>query len=338
MRPAITTALFAAATVLVIGVGTAFGPPSPRGDRQETSVRTMKNDDGRIISAAGHDVTPLSPAKVEELAKKLTPEQYRITQNAGTERPFCGTLLDNKKEGMYVCVVCGLPLFKSEHKFISGTGWPSFFVGYDPAHIRETSDNTLGMVRTEINCARCGSHLGHVFPDGPAPTGLRYCLNSESLSFIEAGQPVPEESRPIMKMENAYFAGGCFWGVEHGFQMIPGVIDVASGYQQGQVENPTYKQVCSGTSGHTESVRVVFDPSKVSYEKLVRFFMALHDPTQLNRQGPDYGTQYRSGIYTVGPEQLDVAQKVKAELQASKAFEGRKIVTEVEPTDTFYPA
>ena len=338
MRPAITTALFAAATVLVIGVGTAFGPPSPRGDRQETSVRTMKNDDGRIISAAGHDVTPLSPAKVEELAKKLTPEQYRITQNAGTERPFCGTLLDNKKEGMYVCVVCGLPLFKSEHKFISGTGWPSFFVGYDPAHIRETSDNTLGMVRTEINCARCGSHLGHVFPDGPAPTGLRYCLNRESLSFIEAGQPVPEESRPIMKMENAYFAGGCFWGVEHGFQMIPGVIDVASGYQQGQVENPTYKQVCSGTSGHTESVRVVFDPSKVSYEKLVRFFMALHDPTQLNRQGPDYGTQYRSGIYTVGPEQLDVAQKVKAELQASKAFEGRKIVTEVEPTDTFYPA
>ena len=113
-------------------------------------------------------------------------------QNAGTEAAFCGTLLDNKKIGMYTCVVCGLPLFKSEHKFTSGTGWPSFFTGFDPAHITEKTDASHGMVRTEICCARCDAHLGHVFPDGPPPTNLRYCLNSESLEFVEAGQPVPD--------------------------------------------------------------------------------------------------------------------------------------------------
>ena len=141
-----------------------------------------------------------------------------------------------------------------------------------------------------------------------------------------------------MVTENAYFAGGCFWGVEHGFQMIPGVISVESGYQQGSVDNPTYKQVCTGNTGHAESVKIVFDPAKVSYEKLVRFFMALHDPTQLNRQGPDFGTQYRSGIYTVGDEQLATARKVIAELAATAVFNGRTIVTEVEPAKTFYAA
>ncbi len=330
--------LFIVAAAIVVGAGAAFGPPAKGPRSKETTVRTMTNDDGRTISAAGHDVTPLPRAEVEELARKLTPEQYRITQNAGTERPFCGTLLDNKKDGMYACVVCGLPLFRSEHKFTSGTGWPSFFVGYDPAHIAEKVDNSHGMVRTEINCARCDAHLGHVFPDGPPPTGQRYCLNSESLTFIEEGADVPKESRPIMSTETTYFAGGCFWGVEHALQMVPGVIDVASGYQQGSVENPTYRQVCSGNTGHAESVQVVFDPQKVSFEKLARFFMALHDPTQLNRQGPDYGTQYRSGIYTVGEDQLEIARKLKAELQESPGFQGRRIVTEIEAAEMFYPA
>jgi peptide methionine sulfoxide reductase msrA/msrB len=338
MRTSTTIAIFTAATIVVAGVGAAFGPPSIGSPRKETTVRTTTDAQGRILSAAGHDVTPLSPGKVEQLAKKLTPEQYRITQKAGTEQAFCGTLLDNKKDGMYTCVVCGLPLFKSEHKFTSGTGWPSFFVGYDPAHVAEKTDASFGMVRTEINCARCDAHLGHVFPDGPPPTGQRYCLNSESLRFIENGAEVPKESQPLMKTESGYFAGGCFWGVEHGFQMIPGVISVESGYQQGEVENPTYRQVCTGNTGHTESVKVVFDPARVGYEQLVRFFMALHDPTQLNRQGPDYGTQYRSGVYTVGPEQQKTAEAVKLDLQASPAFAGRQIVTEVEPTEVFYPA
>ena len=338
MRISTTIAMFTAAAILVAGVGAAFGPPSSGSTRKETAVRTTTDDQGRTISAAGHDVTPLPRDKVAELAKKLTPEQYRITQNAGTEQAFCGTLLDNKKDGMYTCVVCGLPLFKSEHKFTSGTGWPSFFVGYDPAHIREKTDTSYGMVRTEINCARCDAHLGHVFSDGPPPTGQRYCLNSESLEFVEDGQPVPEASKPAKKTEDAYFAGGCFWGVEHAFQMIPGVFTVESGYQQGDIKNPSYRQVCGGNTGHAESVKVVFDPSKVSFEQLARFFMVLHDPTQLNRQGPDYGTQYRSGIYTVGSEQQKVAEKVLKELQASPAFADRRIVTEVEPAETFYPA
>ena len=338
MRISTTIITFIAAAVAVVGAGATFAPPSIGTDRKETAVRTTTDDDGRIISAAGHDVTPLSQDQVQALAKNLTPEQYRITQQAGTEQAFCGTLLDNKKDGMYTCVVCGLPLFKSEHKFISGTGWPSFFVAYDPAHITEKTDSSFGMVRTEICCARCGAHLGHVFPDGPPPTGRRYCLNSESLKFVEEGQPVPESSRPVLTTEEAYFAGGCFWGVEHGFQMVPGVISVESGYQQGTVENPTYRQICNGDTGHAESVKVVFEPSKVDYERLVRFFLTLHDPTQLNRQGPDYGTQYRSGIYTVGADQQQIAERVKSEIQASPAFAGRTIVTEVEPCEIFYPA
>ncbi|HPS79334.1 MAG TPA: peptide-methionine (R)-S-oxide reductase MsrB, partial [Thermoanaerobaculaceae bacterium] len=138
-------------------------------------------------SKSGYDVTPLSRERVAELAAKLDPEAYRVTQKAGTEPPFCGNLLDNHKDGVYVCVVCGLPLFSSEHKFNSGTGWPSFFRELDPAHVTRHEDRSLGMVRTEIDCARCGAHLGHVFSDGPKPTGERHCLNSASLRFYEKG-------------------------------------------------------------------------------------------------------------------------------------------------------
>jgi peptide methionine sulfoxide reductase msrA/msrB len=325
----------ALAVIAVIGLGVAASPNQTPPDRNTSTM--PDRDPQKQISSAGFDVTPLPREEVEVLAKKLTPEQYRITQNAGTERAFCGTLLDNKKDGMYVCIVCGLPLFKSEHKFISGTGWPSFFNPFDLAHVAETSDDTLGMARVEINCARCNGHLGHVFPDGPPPTGRRFCLNSESLEFLEDGQEVPIESRPL-PVETGYFAGGCFWGVEYGFQQIPGVISVESGYQQGRNDNPTYKQICAGDTGHAESVKIVFDPSKISYEKLVRFFLHLHDPTQLNRQGPDFGTQYRSGIYTVGAEQLATAQRVKAEVQSAALFNGRQIVTEIEPAKKFWMA
>ena len=135
-------------------------------------------------SASGYDITPLAPAERERLAQRLSPEERRILLDHGTEHPFCGGLLDNHEDGTYVCKLCGLPLFRSDSKFESGTGWPSFFAPIDPQHVRELRDISHGMVRVEIRCARCDGHLGHVFPDGPKPTGLRFCLNSASMDFV----------------------------------------------------------------------------------------------------------------------------------------------------------
>ncbi len=148
----------------------------------------------RMTSQTGYDVTPLTADRVEALATELTPEERRVILHQGTERAFCGLFLDNKKSGAYVCRLCGLPLFESTAKFDSGTGWPSFFRPFDPAHVHEIADTSHGMRRVEIRCARCDGHLGHVFDDGPAPTHQRYCLNSASLEFVDAGQPMPLRS------------------------------------------------------------------------------------------------------------------------------------------------
>jgi peptide-methionine (R)-S-oxide reductase len=165
-----------------------------------TSTRCQMNPttkspvSGPVISTAGYDVTPLGEEEVMKLAKDLSPEERRVLLNQGTEPPFCGNLLDNKKQGTYVCRLCGLPLFASKTKFESGTGWPSFYQPVDRAHVANIEDRSHGMVRTEIRCARCGGHLGHVFPDGPPPTRERYCLNSLSLEFIDDGQPLPRKT------------------------------------------------------------------------------------------------------------------------------------------------
>lgn len=292
---------------------------------------------GPNFSKSGYDITPYSRERVAELAKKLDAETYRVTQKAGTEPAFCGNLLDNKKDGAYCCVVCGLPLFNSDHKFNSGTGWPSFYREFDPEHVARKRDDGHGMVRVEINCARCDAHLGHVFEDGPKPTGERHCLNSASLKFYEKGSEMPAESRPT-QLATAYFAAGCFWGVEHYFQKGPGVIDAASGYMNGRTDNPTYKEICNHDTGHAEAVKVVYDPSKITYRRLLEAFFVMHDPTQLNRQGPDVGDQYRSGIFTTNAEQQREAEAFVKELAASDAYKTRKIVTVIEPAKTFFAA
>lgn len=308
------------------GAPVARGPSSPSAKHMTTKY-----------SKSGYDISPLLPEQVRKLAEKLDAEAYQITQKADTETPFCGTLLDNKKEGVYCCIVCGLPLFSSEHKFNSGTGWPSFYREVDPAHVTRRPDTSHGKVRTEINCARCGAHLGHVFDDGPPPTGQRHCLNSASLKFHVKSEELPPESRPV-KTETAYFAGGCFWGLEHYFQRGPGVIDAVSGYMQGDAERPTYQQVCTDRTGHVETVKVVYDPMRISYRRLLEAFFKMHDPTQLDRQGPDVGQQYRSGIWYATEEQKREAEACLRELQGEKRFGGRKIVTQLEPAKTFWPA
>ncbi|MGQ0553539.1 MAG: bifunctional methionine sulfoxide reductase B/A protein [Planctomycetota bacterium] len=294
----------------------------------------------RLLDERGQLTEPLSVAKIvksdAEWQAQLSAEQFRIARNQGTERAFCGLLNDNKAAGLYSCVCCGLPLFSSEHKFESGSGWPSYFQPVAAENVTEKPDRSHGMLRVEITCARCDAHLGHVFDDGPPPTGQRHCLNSESLVFTPK-ERLATEPELAHARATAIFAAGCFWGVEETFRQTPGVLETAVGYTGGKVAEPTYKQVCAGNTGHAEAVRVIYDPSRVSYSQLLAIFFANHDPTQLNRQGPDFGTQYRGGIFYRGEEQRLLAQAAKEALSASGRY-ARPIVTEIVPEAPFWMA
>lgn len=315
--------------------------PPPARQFSETPPVVMKADlpprgDKPRYSPSGYDITPLSEERIEELAADLDPEALRVLIKCGTEQAGTGSLLNNKKSGVYACKLCGLPLFKSEHKYDSGTGWPSYVTPYDPMHVLGVPDSSFGMKRTEVVCARSGAHLGHVFEDGPPPGGLRFCINSAALTFYEEGEELPPETQPL-ETETAYFAGGCFWGIEHYFGRGPGVVKAVSGYMQGELEDPTYRQVVRGDTGHAETVKVVFDPRHMTYRRLLEAFFVMHDPTQLNRQGPDTGEHYRSGIWYVNDEQREQAEAFIEELGESDRYD-QPIVTQVQEAETFWRA
>jgi peptide methionine sulfoxide reductase msrA/msrB len=265
-----------------------------------------------------------------EWKKVLTPAQYKVMIECGTEPPFSGMYNDFWEPGAYHCAACGALLFHSETKYEHGTGWPSFFESAAENALTYLKDRSAGMVRTEIRCAACGAHLGHVFDDGPPPTGRHYCVNSAALAFKKKA---PESTT----IETATFAAGCFWGVEEKFGRLPGVLETVVGYTGGHTEHPTYEDVCADTTGHAEAVRVTFDPGRISYADLVRAFFSFHDPTQLDRQGPDVGRQYRSAIFFHSDEQRKEAAAIKSELEHSGRFRTR-LVTEIVPAGLFTPA
>ncbi len=250
---------------------------------------------------------------------ELTPEERYVIEEKGTERPFTGKYNNHTEAGIYTCRRCGVPLYRSDDKFDSGCGWPAFDDEVTGAVARSVDADGR---RVEITCAACGGHLGHVF-EGERLTAknTRHCVNSLSLGF----EP---------KLATAIFAGGCFWGVEHLMQQQAGVVSVESGYMGGHLANPSYQDVCSKQSGHAEVVQVRYDPSKVSYETLARLFFEIHDPTQVNGQGPDLGPQYRSEIFYEDDAQKAVAEKLMAQLRAK----GYAIATKLSPAATFYPA
>ncbi|MBN1558947.1 bifunctional methionine sulfoxide reductase B/A protein [candidate division KSB1 bacterium] len=268
---------------------------------------------------------------------ELSKEEEHVIVRKGTERPWSGDLLNNKKTGTYICARCNAPLYSSADKFDSHCGWPSYDDEIKGAVNRQTDADGR---RTEILCANCGGHLGHVFlGEGFTAKNTRHCVNSLSMNFIEDGQPLPpilgdKSSDAAANTGVAIFAGGCFWGVEYLLEKQPGVIDVVSGYTGGHKDNPTYREVCGHSTGHVEAVKVTFDPQKATYESLARFFFEIHDPTQVDRQGPDIGEQYRSVVFYENEAQKQVAQKLIDKLKEK----GYKIATKLQPATTFWVA
>lgn len=267
----------------------------------------------------------------------LTDEQYYVLRQKGTEKPFTGKLLMNKEKGVYKCAACGNELFTDEMKFDSECGWPSFDKEIAGGKIITQEDRSHGMVRTEIMCANCGGHLGHLFDDGPTETGMRYCVNSLSLEFAPAGDALATSViTETPGIDTLTVGGGCFWCVEAIYENLDGVLSVVSGYSGGKVKNPTYKQVSTGTTGHAEVAQIVYDNSKVSLDEVLEIFFATHDPTTLNRQGADEGPQYRSVIFYRNDAQKQAATSLIAEL--NREVYDNKIVTEVAPFEKFYIA
>ena len=254
---------------------------------------------------------------------KLTPEEEDVILQKGTERPYSGKYTNQHETGIYTCKQCNVQLYRSEDKFDSHCGWPSFDNEIEGA-VKRVPD--ADGVRTEIVCNNCGAHLGHVFlGERFTSKNTRHCINSISMNFVAADK---------VKTQRAVFASGCFWGTEYHLSKVDGVISTTVGYTGGHKDNPTYKEVCTGTTGHAEAIEVIYDPEKVTYKELAKLFFETHDPTQLNRQGPDIGYQYRSEIFYLNDEQRETAEKLITILKKK----GYGVVTKVTHANTFWEA
>ena len=276
------------------------------------------------LLSGGSNATTAGDKTTMSAWNKLTPKEEQIIIQKGTEAPFTGRFEKFKDSGTYVCRRCGAALYRSEDKFDAGCGWPSFDAEI-PGAVKRLPD--ADGRRVEIECQHCKGHLGHVFT-GERLTlrDTRHCVNSISMDFVP-------EADSTNRFERAVFAGGCFWGVEYYLQQATGVIRTTVGYTGGKTKKPTYQEVCSHASGHAEAVEVIYDPLQTSFEKLARLFFEIHDPTQVDRQGPDIGDQYRSEVFYVNAAQKQAAEKLIAELKTK----GWNVVTRLEPSAAFWP-